>query len=89
MTNEIINNDLKLAHYVNAYGLAHGDPANDFLITAGSGEAPGPHEGHRCNEIKVIRPKDPLNISITKFTTTDIQDMIRSGRQRAAEAQDP
>ena len=86
MTNEIINNDLKLAEYINAYCLEHGDKDNDFLVTAGPGEEPGPHEGHRCVKIKVIRPKEPLDISITKFTTADIEEMIKLGRERAGEA---
>ena len=83
MTNEIINNDLKLAHYINAYCLKHGDKDKDFLVGAD-----GPHKGHRFVKIKVIRPKDPLNISITKFTTADIKEMIRLGHVRAAEARD-
>lgn len=88
MTNEIVNNDLKLAEYINHYCRKHGDAANDFLVTAGEGEEPGPHEGHRLVDIKVIRPKDPLNVSVTEFTTADIEDMIRLGGDRAGEAQD-
>lgn len=88
MTNEIINNDLKLAEYINAYCLEHGDEDNDHLVTAGPGEEAGPHEGHRHVKIKVIRPKDPLNISVTKFNTADIKEMIRLGGERAGEAEE-
>lgn len=69
LTNEIVNEDLKLAKTINDHCLAHGD-------------TPG---GHRFVPITVIRPDNPLRINITKFTAEDIRNMIDKGRAKAAE----
>lgn len=82
MTNEIVNNDLKLARYINGHCLTHGNPNKDFLVESNV----DPFAGRRLVNIKVIRPEDPLDVKITEFDKDDIDDMIKKGRARAKAA---
>lgn len=84
MTNEIVNNDLKVAEATNRYCLQHGDPKKDFLV----GDDDAHHAGHKFVPIRIIRPKEPIKVSITEFTTADIALMIKQGRDQVEDEWD-
>lgn len=84
MTNEIVNNDLKVAEVANEYCLQHGDPRNGFLV----GDDDAHHAGHKYVPIRIIRPKEPIKLSITDFTSVDITRLIKQGRDQVEDEWD-
>ena len=74
MTNEIVNNDLQLAHKINMACIKYGVKTNQFKI------ADGPLAGNRYVESTIIRPETSLGINVLKFNTKDIKGMITKGK---------
>jgi NTE family protein len=67
--NEIVNNDLEWARYINEYCPRDGRPVSD-----------GPFAGYRYVPITVIRPAVPPHLDLTNFTAVQIADLIEVGR---------
>jgi len=80
MTNEIVNNDLKLIGKINLACLQYGKKADGFKITGDF------LDGYCYIESTVIRPENPLDIDITTFTPADIARIIEEGRKAAKKA---
>jgi NTE family protein len=72
VSNEILNNDLKLAEFINS-SLSHYSGKT----------ADGPLKGRREIIIKVVRPHEPLAIDLEKFDAGDIKKTIELGVQAA------
>ncbi len=71
-TNEIVNNDLEWAEYINWFC-----PDDGSKITS------GPFAGSRRIKLTVIRPATTPDISLTDFKRSDIMQMIDTGRYAA------
>jgi NTE family protein len=80
MTNEIVNNDLKLAEKINLACIEIGKKTERYKIKT------GPLKGYKYVESTIIRPDAALGVDITKFTPADIQMMIDKGAEKAKEA---
>ncbi|MCH8172512.1 MAG: patatin-like phospholipase family protein [Proteobacteria bacterium] len=80
MTNEIVNNDLSLAHKINLVCVHYGKKSDRFKIKS------GPLKDYKYIESTIIRPSKSLDVDITNFTPTDIEGMIKKGKERAKEA---
>ena len=68
MTDEILQNDLKMASFVNTFTQENGEPATD-----------GPFIGKRRIKITVIRPARALAIDILDFDAAAIRELIETG----------
>ncbi len=74
MVNEIVNNDLKWAEFI-----------NQCLPDDGTHTGTGPLAGRIKLKITTIRPPVPINLNLQKFTSQDILNIINTGYQTAQE----
>ena len=80
MTNEIVNNDLKLAEKLNLACIDASNKTDRYKIKTGH------LKGYRYVESTVIRPEQSLRIDITNFTPADIARIMEEGRKMATKA---
>lgn len=72
VTNELVNNDLAYASFVNRHAPEDGTFATE-----------GPFAGKRKLDIKVVRPRRKIPVELDAFTPQDIRSMIERGREAA------
>ncbi len=77
MLNESLNMDLEYACEINELLEVLKTPPKSKLL-----------DGKKVRKLVVIRPKEPLDATITDFDAGDIENMMRLGRERAREVLD-